>query len=126
MAKAKETLANQPPDTILDDDSRAVESDEVGGKKSGSFLRDLVCRMSPSQCLASTADISCHNPLFDDEDNPAYDRILPKLLKDLASDGKPRNQALHRLYRLTDRERQVNRYVSMRDDNDGDEDLRGR
>ena len=87
-----------------DDDILAVDSSEVEEKTS--VWRQLVQSLNPKTCLAPT---SCQNPLVDEE----LDVMVHKLGKDLQNDGKPRVQALIKLYRLTDRDRSFNRYVYL-------------
>jgi hypothetical protein len=92
-------------DAIEAEDISGVESPPVG------ILKQLLHRMNPAQCLAGVEGggaPSCHNPLFDAVD---VEEIVEHLLHDLKHEGKLRHHAMHKLYRLTDRERKHNRYV---------------
>jgi hypothetical protein len=94
---------NEEEDAIEAEDI-SVESPPVG------ILNQLLHRMNPAQCLTGGGEgtPSCHNPLFDEVD---IEEIVEHLLHDLKHEGKIRHHALHKLYRLTDRERKHNRYV---------------
>jgi len=88
-------------------DDNAVDSSEVDGSQSNSFVKQLLQRMRPKQCLAPSVS-SCTHPLFE-EAGIDFDSEIPPMLKDLRTEGKLRTAALQRLYRMTDRERKQNR-----------------
>jgi hypothetical protein len=80
------------------------------------ILRMILDRMNPQTCLQPTADAisSCSGNLPGLSEPRPLDEIVPPLLLDLHC-IKRRSRALHKLYRLTDRNRKYNRYVGSDD-----------
>lgn len=103
----KESMRNGTTNIVAD----SIEAEDLSAEKEErvGIFRQLLHRMSPAQCLAPSGGASCHNPLFDEKD---VEDIVSTLLLDVKHPGKLRSSALLKLYRLTDRERQENRYVS--------------
>ena len=117
-------------DDTSDNNDNAVEVEDVlsseDDRKDPGLLRELLYRMNPTQCLpttqcfsaaaaaaaASAQSSSCHNPFLCDEVD--VEDVTALLLKDIQHEGKSRTVALQKLYRLTDKERKENRYVTCR------------
>lgn len=114
-------------------DVMLVESQDIpesnSSEQGGSFFRELLHRMSPSQCLnpAGTAIHErafkpCMSPVDDgtttvqlDDEYEVQKREmlleLKTLLEEIRSSKKQRTPALQRMYLLTDRDHIQNRYV---------------
>lgn len=91
-----------------DDGLNKVESSDVEDS-SGGFFQQFLTRMSPVHCL--TPDTACGgiNIIQDDDATVDFDKLLPGLVRDLQKGGRPRSNALLRLYRVTDRTLPENR-----------------
>jgi hypothetical protein len=93
-----------------------VDSDDIPVSPAAAepFFQQLLKRMSPAECLspATHAVQACSVVTLKScvsSDREELEWQLTDLLKDIRGGHKPRTAALHRLYRLTDREHVHNR-----------------
>jgi hypothetical protein len=105
------------------DDIKPCPTSTTSGSGMSSIFQQLLHSMNPVQCLSPTVIARCSNPLADDDDDngptskvrPAayFAKEVPPLLKDLEHEGKLRTTALQKLYRMTDKDNQKNRYECL-------------
>lgn len=76
------------------------------------FFRQLLKRMNPAECTADALNACSEHTLYSSciaSDREELEWVLTDLLRDIRGAHKGRSPALHRLYRLTDREYAHNR-----------------
>jgi hypothetical protein len=83
------------------------------GATAGSVPSDAYYEILSKALEHTTACTTCPSAfaVMDETDSEDVSQVVKPLLKDIGKDGKTRAVALQKLYRMTDRERQRNRYV---------------
>lgn len=93
-----------------------VDSDDIPSSPMDTepFFHHLLKRMNPSECFSPATDAlkACSAVAYKScvsSDREELESLLTEMLKDIRGAHKARGSALHRLYRLTDREHAHNR-----------------
>ena len=102
--------SNEDENSMLENAFEGMKN--VVGYSSDSFVGTLVSRMNPASCL--TPDYDASSSFVVDTswfEPPSISATIKGLLGPLRSEGRGRTAALQKIYRLTDREHDANRYV---------------
>jgi hypothetical protein len=105
------TGSNEDENSMLEDALESVKSMTGFSSDDSSFVGTLISRMNPASCLTPHFDTNSSCVIVDNswfEPTPVSVTIK-SLLGPLRSEGRGRTVALQRIYRLTDREHEVNR-----------------
>lgn len=109
------TESNEDENSMLEDALESIKS-MTGFSSDDSFVGTLISRMNPASCFTANSDTNTSCGIVD---HPWFEPTpisvtIKSLLGPLRSEGRGRTVALQRIYRLTDREHEANRYVWSR------------
>ena len=110
---SEKVLHEEPPYRMMQVDSEDIPPSPPMSPEP--FFQQLLKRMNPAECLTPTttdALKACSGYAYSSciaSDREELEWVLPELLRDIRGAHKARSAALHRLYRLTDREYAHNR-----------------
>lgn len=104
--------SSEDENSTLEDAFEGVKN-VVGYYSSDSFMGTLISRMNPASCLNPdyVSDVSSSIVVDTSWFEPSVTATIKGLLGPLRSEGRGRTAALQKIYRLTDREHESNRYV---------------